>query len=182
MSMRFVIGGLAGTGKSTLARALASTLGLPMLSIGGLFRAIAEERGVPLSVIDEEAMRDRAIDDEMARRVNAYAHEHPFWVIEGRFAWHTVGDAANTFKVKLVCHDVVRFAHIAVRDEIGLSQARQETLEREAMLIERFQERSGVPDWNGDHHYDLVLDVTALSPREVFEAVVAAFSAHSGLP
>lgn len=176
--MRIVIGGLAGTGKSTLARRLASSLGDPMLSIGSLFRAMAEERGVPLCVIDGEALADRAIDDEIARRVYAYAEARPDCVIEGRFAWYVVKGLPDTFRLKLICDDVVRYTRLAVRDYLTYNQAQAETIEREGMLIARFAERSGVPNWNDDRHYDLVIDTEQHRSDELFELALHAIAAR----
>jgi CMP/dCMP kinase len=59
------IDGPAGAGKSTIARLLASTVGIPYLDTGAMYRAItvaAIDRGVPFT--DEQALGDlaRAVD------------------------------------------------------------------------------------------------------------------------
>lgn len=177
--MRFVISGRAGTGKSSLARMIASTIGLPMLSIGSnLFRAVAEERGVALAAIDGEALRNRAIDEAVDQHVYAFAHAHHACVIEGWAAWHSVGNTSGTFKVKLACDEVTRFARAASRQEIPFSQAREETLAREAGVAARF---AHIPDWDDDRHHDLVIDTTELPLGEVFERVANAYRLHAGL-
>lgn len=88
-----VIGGLAGTGKSTLARRLAEYYSVQRFSAGSVMRSLARERGVDLSVLEEEAEADPNLDAEVFDRVYNFARTRIGWVIDGWFVWNLAGDA-----------------------------------------------------------------------------------------
>lgn len=167
-----IIGGLGGTGKSSLSRRVAKEMGLPLLSVGSIFRDLAERRGISLVELNARMLTEPAIDDEVALRIHAFVTSHRACVVEGWFAWHCVRNLPGIYRVKLTCQDPVRFARIASREKVTLSMAMTETLEREAMMIERFAERCHVPDWNDDRHFDYVIDTTRLQLDQVYEAVI----------
>lgn len=178
--MRILLGGLAGTGTTTIARAIATTMGIPMLSAGGAFRALAEDQELSLQALEEEAAIDPRVDELIARQIRHFAIDRPAWVIEGRFARHSIGDVQSVFAVKCVCADLTRFSRIAIRDEMGFVAAKEATCAREALLARRFAERSGIHDWDADRHYNFVLDTTERTPESSFQEVLRAYAAHTG--
>ncbi len=176
--MRVIIGGLAGTGKSSLSRLIASSMGVPLLNVGSLFRDLAREREITLVELNEQMLLEPIVDEEVAKRIREFVANRNYCVVEGWFAWHSVRDLQGIFRVKLTCQDLTRFVRIAIRDQSALKTVKVETQRREAMMIARFAERCNVPDWNDDRHFDLVIDTTDLTHDQVYEAVLSAVSSR----
>lgn len=100
------IDGPAGAGKSTIARALASSLGLRHLDTGAMYRAVtvaAARRGV--AVDDDEAVA------ELARRIDLLVEDGRV-VVDGIDVTDDVRSAATTAAVSVVA------ANSAVRSEL----------------------------------------------------------------
>ena len=88
------ISGEAASGKTTIARLLAWKLGYRVVSIGELFRKVAQERGVSLIELHRLAEVDHSID----RMVDSYALEEAKMgnvVIEGHLAAWILKDIAD---------------------------------------------------------------------------------------
>lgn len=176
--MRIIIGGLAGTGKSSLSRLIASSMGIPLLPVGSIFRDLARERGVTLVELNAQMLLEPYVDEEVAKRIRDFVDQRNYCVVEGWFAWYCVRDLQGIFRVKLTCQDLERFVRIAIREQSALKMVKAETQMRETMMIARFAERCHVPDWNDDRHFDFVIDTTKLDHSQVYEAVLSAISSR----
>ena len=59
------VGGMAGTGTSTLCRLLTDLLALPYVYTGGLFREEAARRGLSLAELNELSQEDPGVDRDI---------------------------------------------------------------------------------------------------------------------
>jgi cytidylate kinase len=113
--MIIAIDGPAGSGKSTIARAVAARLGLTYLDTGAMYRAvtlIALERGVPLD--DAGVLGDLAL--ELDIRVTSNSTGEPRIAVDGRDVTQEIRDQMVSKKVSLVA------AHRAVRQALTIRQ------------------------------------------------------------
>jgi CMP/dCMP kinase len=175
-AVTITVGGMAGTGTSTLSRILADRLGLPYVYTGGLFREEARRRGLTLEAFNaltqQDDAIDRAIDDRQVELLRAGG-----LILEGRMAgWLAHHHGVPACKVWVVCDDDVRIRRIAHRDGGDVDEQRVRTAIREASELDRYQ-RYYDADIRDPEAYDLVLDSTHASPQELADRVLAALAA-----
>lgn len=156
--------GLHGTGKTTYARAIAHEFNLRHLSVGELFRQLAEKRGLTLLELTRLAWEDESIDryvDGEARR----EAEKGGVVIDGQLSAWTAGENAS-LKVYLTAPLQVRVKRIAERDGVSLEEAERATVERERAEKERYLRLYGI-DVDDLSVYDLIVDTNLLPLEEL---------------
>ncbi len=167
------IGGLPGTGTSTLCRILEQELEIPYVYAGQLFRQEAAERGMSLAEFGELCQEDPSVDQQLDDHQVELLRRGDI-LLEGRLAgWLAHRNDVAALKVWVVCEDVERFRRIAERDGGDASAQRDATLEREASEADRYERYYGV-DLSELHYYDLILDSTSTPPAELAAEVLAA--------
>lgn len=167
------VGGLPGTGTSTLCRLLRDGLGLPYVYAGQIFRAQAEARGMSLAdfgaLCQEDPSVDKALDDEQVALLRSGDI-----ILEGRLSGLLAArHGVPAFKVWLTCDQDERLRRIVERDGGSMQEQAAKTLQREASEADRYQRYYGM-DLADLSAYDLVLDSTATPPQELADAVLAA--------
>lgn len=162
------ISGSPGSGKSSVAKALAESLGLRYVSIGRIFRKVAEELGVDFVELHKIAERDPAIDI-MVDSIALEEAKRGDVVIEGHLAAWIVKGMAQV-RVYLKADPRVRAERIAKRDGRRLEEAFREVVEREEMNRRRYLDIYGI-DVRDLSIFDLVVDTTWLREGEVVEYV-----------
>lgn len=168
--MILTMGGLPGSGKTSVARELASRYGFTIISAGEQFRRLAQERGVTLQEFGGLAERDSSIDLAIDARQKELASLHSMALVEGRLAGRTI-DA--DLKVWLKAPLDVRAERIAVREGIPVHRARDETVVREACEAARYKAFYGI-DPNDMTCYDLVIDTGPWDAKGVVDIISAA--------
>lgn len=171
MKRVITIGGLHGTGKSSVADHIAKRFGLRRVSAGIIFRQLAQERGLSLEdfskMAEEEVEIDRLIDDRL--RTEA---EKGDVVIDGQLAGWMAGENSD-LNVFLTASDETRVRRISERDSRDFEEALEETRTREASERERYFEYYEV-DICDVSIYDLIVNTEMYSLEEVVEIVAAA--------
>jgi cytidylate kinase len=170
------VGGLPGTGTSTLCRLLERELGLPYVYAGQIFRQEAAARGLSLAEMNELAGRDdrvdRGLDDrqvELLRTGNV--------ILEGRMSgWLAAHAGIPAFKLWLVCEEDERIRRLVERDGGDFEAQREATRRRVAQEDDRYRRYYGA-DPNDPSLYDLVLDSNGAAPAELLGAVLEALGA-----
>ncbi len=163
-SIVIAISGEVCSGKSTVSQRIARAYGLRCVSIGSLFRRIAEERGISLMRLHEVAESDESIDKlidgvavEEARRGNA--------VVEGHLAGWILKDLAHV-KIYLKADVRVRARRLAERDGKTVEEALREIVLREEMNRRRYLKIYNI-DIRDLSVFDIVLDTTYLALDDV---------------
>lgn len=170
------VGGLAGTGTSTLCRLLAAHLDLPYTYAGSLFRQEAARRGLSLEEFGELCQRDASVDRTLDDRQLELLRRGGV-LLEGRMAgWLAEHNEVDAFTVWVVCDEDERMRRISERDGGDAEAQRDHTLQREASEQTRFLDYHGA-DLSDLSIYDLVLDSTHMTPTELSQAVLDAMRA-----
>lgn len=175
------VGGLPGTGTSTLCQLLKDQLSLPYTYAGQLFREEASRRGLTLAEFGVLAQRDRNIDAALDDRQIGMLRAGGL-ILEGRLSgWLAQRYRIPAVKVWLVCDESVRITRIAKRDGGTIQEQADATWEREKSEADRYRRYYGV-DLSDTSFYDLVLDSTHLLPQRLADQVeetVAAVQHHA---
>ncbi len=155
MKRVITLGGLHGTGKSSVADLIAKEFNLRRTSAGMIFRGMAKERGLTLEEFSKIAEEDPSIDRLLDDTLKAEA-ERGNVVIDGQLAAWMAGDHAD-FKILLTAPLETRVRRIASRDGRSYEEAFRETKIREEIERERYKEYYGI-DITDLSIYDLIIN------------------------
>ena len=169
--MLVTISGLPGSGKTTVARLVARTLGLEHVYAGNIFRRQAEASGLSLEEYLRRAEQDSSIDRELDRQMEARAASGDA-VLEGRLAAFMAERAGvPALKVFLDASEEVRARRISGREGGGAAERLREIQAREASDHRRYLDLYGV-DYHDLARYDLVMETDRGTPEEIAQAIV----------
>ncbi len=167
------VSGPPGSGKTSVARAIAERFDLRYVSAGAIFRRLAKERGVSLDVLSRQAEEDTSIDlaiDAMTEK----EEEKGNVVLDGHL---TAWVAKKAIKIYVKASPEERYNRIAERDGIPLETAKKENSVREESEKRRFKKlyNYDLQDLTG---FDLVVDNTYLGEEETKQVVLNFLTHH----
>jgi predicted cytidylate kinase len=162
------IDGLSGAGKGTLSKQIGEIMDLPVYSAGDFFRSIADERGLTLHELEQQA--DKETDMEVDRRTLMKGMEESC-VIESRIASRVLGDYSD-LRIRLKASLEERARRIKGREnEKSLEKVKERVEDRDKENWRRYQEYYGLEDDLEIYHF--MVDNTDMSldqQRKVFRA------------
>jgi cytidylate kinase len=175
MKRVITIGGLHGTGKSSVADAVAKRFNLRRVSAGTTFRKLAQERGLTLEEFCRVAESDEEIDNliDEAQKTEA---EKGNVVIDGQLAAWMASEHAD-LKIYLIAPLDARIGRIAARDGTEFEFARRETIQREGSEKARYLEYYKV-DVSDLSIYDLILNTGKYPLDGVSKIVITAIETY----
>jgi len=172
------ISGMAGTGKSTLAKRLAQKYGLKYFSGGDALRALAAEEGWSsgsngwwespeglrfLEKRKSDKRFDKAVDDkllEFAAQGNVLLDSWTMpWLVKG------------AFKIWLSASVEKQAERISRRDSMTVEESLQALREKEARTKAIYKELYGFSLGEDFSPFNLILDTDNLSAEEVFQVL-----------
>ncbi|MET8552336.1 AAA family ATPase [Micromonospora zamorensis] len=177
-----VFNGDLGSGKSTVSVEIAKRLGMRRVSVGDLYREMAQQRQMTALQLNLHAELDQAVDgyvDQLQRDIAASGEP---LIMDSRLAWHFFTDA---LKVHMITEPGEAARRVLARPSgpaesyASLEEAKAKLRERSASERSRFIIRYGV-DKARLRNYDLICDTTRASATEVIEHIVAAYEGTLG--
>src|SRR5215475_5563414 len=141
-----VVNGDLGSGKSTVSTLLAQQLGIRRISIGDLYREMAQQRGLTALELNLHAELDDKIDHYVDQLQGDLATSGEQVIVDSRLAWHFFDDA---LKVHLIADPVVAARRVLGRPAdvteayASLPEARRRIAERSESERARFISRYG---------------------------------------
>lgn len=167
-----IICGLAGSGKSTAATAVAKRFGLKHVSAGDQFRAIAKERGLDLIELGRHAAEHPEFDKELDRRVMEHARKGGV-VLDGRASAYLARKMRiPALKIFLTVDPKVSAERVAKRDGISAAKALADSRLREREIAKRLKALYGL-DTSSTGYYDAVIQTDMYRPEEVLELITS---------
>jgi cytidylate kinase len=162
--------GLAGSGKSTAAKALSARLKLPHVSAGDLVRKIAKQQGIDLITLGRYAEKhpefDRKLDYDLLDR----AREGGV-IIDGRATAYLARKfKVPALKVFLAVDPKVSAKRVAGRDGLSPAAALRKSALREREIARRLKKLHGL-DTSDDSYYDVVIHTDDYAPGEVVDLI-----------
>ncbi len=177
MKRVITVGGLHGTGKSSVADAISKKFSLRRMSAGVIFRKMAKERDLTLEEFSRVAAGDEDIDKLIDDKLREEA-EKGNAVIDGQLAAWMAGDNAD-LKILLIASVENRIRRISERDGTDFEYARRETITREGSEKARYKEYYGV-DVSDHSVYDLIINTDKYDLEEVIAIVFTAIEEYLG--
>jgi cytidylate kinase len=172
------ISGMAGTGKSTLAKKLAQKYKLKYYSGGDALKALAAEEGCNVSSRgwwespeglsflkkrEKNLKFDKAVDDKLLE----YAQQGNVLLDSWAMPWLL----KTGFKIWLAASEEKRAERIAKRDKIAVNKALQVLKEKEARTKAIYKKLYGFRLGEDFDPFNLVLDTDNLDASEVFQTL-----------
>ena len=171
--MIITISGTAGSGKSSVAKALSKKLDYKHYSMGDFQREIAKAKGLSIVQLGELEKTDPSIDKMVDDKQINLGKTQDNFVIDSRLSAHFI---PNSFKIFLDADINVRAKRITkVREAesyADVQKAIDASIKREKTNQERFIEYYEFDFMNMDN-YDLVLDSTGKTVEECVELINA---------
>jgi cytidylate kinase len=161
------VSGEIGAGKSTVAKALARSLGLRYLSTGEVFREEARRRGLSLAAMGRLAEQDQTIDREIDRMQTDVARAGGVLVDSRLSGWLIDGDLRIWFRAPLA----VRAARVAARDGLSTEEALSALRGREESERRRYRAIYQI-DLTDLGRYHVIVDTSIWSAREIVQALL----------
>lgn len=172
-SLVIAVSGRPGSGKTTLAKSLADSLGLRYVSSGGIFRRMAERLGVSLiemsKIAEEDYNVDRAIDNEARNEALKGGV-----VVDGHIAAWILRDIAHV-KISVIAPLEVRVRRIAMRDSLSFEEALRIIKSIEESEDRRFKALYGL-DLNDNTVFDIIINTHTFTPEECLNISLTAVS------
>ncbi|MBR3112726.1 MAG: AAA family ATPase [Methanobrevibacter sp.] len=167
--MIITIGGLAGTGTTTLAEVLSEKLNVPYISAGFIFREMAAERGMTVLEFGEFAEGNDDIDKEIDKRQAEKAKSAENLIVEGRLSAFFVDNA--DLRICLMTPFDVRSKRIAQREDKSVEIAKEEIITREKSEALRYKEIHNI-DISNMEIYDLIVNTDSFDPESISEIII----------
>ena len=175
--MIITIGGNIVAGKTVLAGKLAAALGYEELHMGGIFRQMAAEKGVPIEQFYRALRENPAVEREADARQAELMRMHDNLIVQGRISWHFAAESPfSVFNIFLKVDSMVGAERSGARSENAgrpIPELVEANTEREAQERERYRTLYSIEDYHAPEHYDFILDTSRLIETEVFEKVLA---------
>ena len=170
--MIIVIGGRAGSGKSTISKLIAEKLKLEHYSMGDLQRQIAQEKGISLVELGKLEEKDSSIDKALDEKQKMLGEQDNF-VIDGRLSAFFIPKAIKIF---LDADEKVRAERILKDDRnlekcSSVSEMVEELKKREESEQKRYKDYYNFEAYDKSK-YDLVIDTTNKKPEEIVREIL----------
>lgn len=164
--MIITIGGPIGSGKTTVASAIAGLYGFKHVSAGLIFRKMAKENGLTLEEFSELAEKDPFYDKRVDERQKALAKEGNA-VVDGRLSGRFIeGD----IKIWLTAPFGLRAQRVAQRDGKELKLATDEMQNREKSEATRYKKIYNINVYDLSI-YDVVLNTALWGAEGVIKII-----------
>lgn len=175
---KIIISGLAGSGKSTVGRLLASKLCLPFISMGDMSRTYAKDKyGLDINEFQIYCAKNPEIDKELDLEFEKLGKADYGFIMDYRLGPLFIPEG---FHIYLKVDELTAASRIKVKDRddefIDDSIDTRLTIlrKRNVSMIERFKSLYDF-DFTHPDHYHLILDSTKLTPEECVELVLRKF-------
>jgi cytidylate kinase len=161
-----ILGGLAGSGKSTVSAALSKIYGLRRVSAGDIFRAIAKERKTDLIAFGRYAEKHPQIDKEIDKRLLEEAKKGDV-ILDGRaVAYLSKKARIPALRIFLGVGEKQSAKRVAKRDGITPKKALAYSRLREREIARRLKSLYGL-DTSDTSNYDVCIQTDGYTPKEV---------------
>lgn len=178
--MKITIGGLPGSGTSTIARQIARKLKLQHIDAGDIWDEMAAARNTDVTGLNLLGESDPSIDHELDNRMLGYAKTKDNVILEGRLiGWLSHQNKLDNYKIWLDCPLDTRVQRVKKREGQSLAEIKADTQTRENSEAKRYKEYYDI-DIKDLSIYDLVVDTSSKTPPEIVEFILQKLEQDDG--
>ena len=182
--MIITISGNPGSGKSTVAKILVARLGYERIYAGGIMRQMANEKGIVLEELMEQAKTNPQIDTEVDSRVAAearkYEQDGKDVIVEGRVQYHFLPESKKVYVfvdpragAERIWKDLQDKEASAARNQ-AVAASTDEVIanndHREEQDAQRYIKLYGT-DYRKKENYDFVVNTTKITAEQAADKV-----------
>jgi cytidylate kinase len=177
--MRLTINGKIGAGKGTVANYLVKKLGLKYYGIGQMRRELAKERGMTIAEFnklgEKESWTDTLVDDYQKKLV-----KRNNFIADGRLCWYFIPNSVKVFLTVEPKIGAKRLIEACRKEERfnNIDEAIKGIVDRGKSDIKRYKKIYGIKDVYDIKNYDIVIDTSYLTIKEMNKAVLEAVLAY----
>ena len=165
------IGGLPGTGTTTVAKLLKKALDIEYVYTGDIFRTMAREMGMAVADFGDYVAEHPEIDRELDRRQVELARDSDT-IIEGRLAGYmAMSNDVPAYKIWLHAPPRVRAERVAARENKSVDTILTENARRENGERIRYIDIYGF-DINDTAFYNINIDSSRHLPEKIRDLIV----------
>lgn len=181
------LGGLPGSGKSTVRDLLAEKLGYQSFYTGGYSRKLAAERGLTLDEWNDHVAQDKALDELIDAEQKRINEEEDEFVVDAHIGFHFLPNSFKVFltvPIEVSAQRILNDAQDQTRIEAG------DVMQNFEEAVERIKKRIANHEYRYKKHYDvdvydpeqfdLVIDTSEIKPDEVVDKIIAAYKEWLG--
>ncbi|MBT4647677.1 AAA family ATPase [archaeon] len=165
------ISGVAGSGKSSVAKILAKELEYTHYSTGDMQREIAKEKGLTIVELGELEKKDPSIDNMIDAKVEKLGKEKDNFVFD---SWLAPLFIPNSFKIFLDTDIETRAKRICMKREAesytNIEDAKLNIVKRENSNRERWMRYYNY-DFKDLNNYDAIIDCSKISIEETVKLI-----------
>ncbi|MCF7906682.1 cytidylate kinase family protein [Patescibacteria group bacterium] len=165
--LTITVSGLAGSGKSTVAKEIARFFNLRLINAGDLFREYAQEKNLPLDQVSNSLPAE--IDYQIDKMTLDYVQKGEC-VVVGRLSAWVAGQWADC-KIFVEAEQKIREERVASRDELTSSEAAQKVKNRDERDAQRYEKLYQI-DLNDKSIYDLIIENNQISLEELKKQII----------
>jgi cytidylate kinase len=177
------LGGLPGSGKSTVKGILAAHYGWNTFSTGDFMRKMAHDRGISFDDFNALIATDKSIDEEIDAELIRIETGEDNMIIDSHLAFHFVPSSFKVFldiPLLISAERIYKDSEKESRKSVGdVMESVEEAAARIQARIDNHNDRYkrfyGVSPYDKSQ-YDLVIDTSIHTPAEVAQQIIAAFA------
>ncbi len=176
------IGGMIGSGKSTVARILAEKLGYQHFSGGDYMRMMAQEREVSFEELHKMAEEDPTIDQEIDRRQQEFFAQHDHIVVDSRLGFYWVPEAFHVIltldpevAAKRVFADMQNNPLRSTEKTVTIEDAKKAIEARATSNQIRYQKLYGIENYCDTKHFDFIIDTEHINQEKVAQKIITEY-------
>ena len=176
------IGGLPGSGKSTVGRILAKRLGYKTFSTGDFVRTMAIQQHTSLTEFNEKIAHDKQLEEAIDNELIRIENEGDEYVIDSHLGFHFVPSSFSVFLeaslkecARRIFNDSTTEIRIQSKEVMGtLEEAEEKTRGRVENHRRRYMEHYHIDPYVASH-YDLTINADENLPEHIVDIIELAY-------
>lgn len=173
--MKITISGFPGAGKTTIGQQLSKHYKIPFLTVGGFRRKMATDMNLTIDKLNKLGEKEPWTDkvaDTFQKELNKIKGG---FIFEGRLSWHFIPNSIKIFFIikkdiaaKRIFQDQ-RSSEIKFKSPEEIIQYNKKRCEGDN---KRYKEIYNIDNCYSPKNYDIIIDTTGLSKKQVFKKVI----------